>query len=55
MNEKAAYAKRAVTLRKIKRLKIRVVKFKSYLDEIIAAIESIEKEKSNAKRRNTTS
>jgi len=53
MNAKAAYAHRAVTLRKIKRVKGRLIKFQSYLNTVIEEINKIEIEhkerKTNAK------
>ena len=43
MNPKAAAAKRAVTLKRIKRVKGRLMKFQYYLNEIIAEIDFFER------------
>lgn len=41
--QKTAATKRAVTLRRIKRMKGRIIKFRDYLNELITEIEFFEK------------
>ena len=43
MTPKAAAAKRAVTLRRIKRMKGRIMKFRDYCNDIITQIDFFEK------------
>jgi len=50
MEDKAAYAKRQVSLRKIQRVRSRLIKFGSYIDEVVEEIDKITAEEKIAKR-----
>lgn len=50
MNDKAAYAKRAVKLKKIKRFKARLLKFETCLHDVLSEIEQLEYSNFNDKQ-----